>query len=537
MFSIDQNCHSLWDVLPKLQALRAHGYDVTHFIEDADVAFTAIGTGGQDRPLGLARERFYRSGGADWGAALFYTEFLGRQPTDIRDWAPAVGMKISALGRQLHTSADDLYDRYSPSDNWQLIGPSYVGDRWHHRTIADLTVREVAPHLRELMATAERDCRRAFPAEDSQKRLEEWFARERSLVEGLIETRASDPLVELYRAWLAERLGETVPLRLGSQLFALGADRAREGLIERFLLDYDQAAGLYNEAIRESGCSLRPLDTKRGELPVFAVLDHQGRSVRCGLFLDADRLRAGEREFALSPERTLPVEAMRRAGIRALPGKAVLLVLQVRLGEKGQVLALPYRGSPYMPAAHALARKLKGAGLLPGALKGVYRVRFRLLDRLRSLKTPIRLPAHLRRCFADEVVPARALGEQYAALAAEAAERLETLRDDPQRRQWQRRRFADLFEQIDRIDDERRELARTDPKSQRIRDLSSRSKQLQLDVLRRTVEQVAADHQLAQIDYYDSRGALWPWCLALGGEEFYRQVIDQAEVYEETPSG
>ncbi len=36
MFSIDQNCHSLWDVLPKLQALQRRAEAVTHFVEDID---------------------------------------------------------------------------------------------------------------------------------------------------------------------------------------------------------------------------------------------------------------------------------------------------------------------------------------------------------------------------------------------------------------------------------------------------------------------------------------------------------------------
>ena len=64
MFSIDQNCHPLWDVVPKLQALAEQGRAVTHFIEDVDMAYTAIGAAAGDRPR-LAPERFHRSGGAD----------------------------------------------------------------------------------------------------------------------------------------------------------------------------------------------------------------------------------------------------------------------------------------------------------------------------------------------------------------------------------------------------------------------------------------------------------------------------------------
>ena len=45
--------------------------------------------------------------------------------------------------------------------------------------------------------------------------------------------------------------------------------------------------------------------------------------------------------------------------------------------------------------------------------------------------------------------------------------------------------------------------------------------------------QIARDFQAAQLDYWDSRGALLPWCLALGGKTFYNNVVTQAEVYDE----
>ncbi len=68
VFTIDQNCHSLWDVVPKVQALASGGRRVRHFVEDVDVAFTALGAHAGDWGLQLARERFHRSGGAGRGA-------------------------------------------------------------------------------------------------------------------------------------------------------------------------------------------------------------------------------------------------------------------------------------------------------------------------------------------------------------------------------------------------------------------------------------------------------------------------------------
>ena len=101
MFSIDQNCHSLWDVVPKLQALARRGVAVRHFVEDIDVAFTQMGAGPDGGELRLARERFYRSGGGDWGAALFYADFLGAQPTEIREWEKWTGMRFPESGKYI----------------------------------------------------------------------------------------------------------------------------------------------------------------------------------------------------------------------------------------------------------------------------------------------------------------------------------------------------------------------------------------------------------------------------------------------------
>ena len=212
IFSIDQNCHSLWDALPKCQALAAAGHRVRHFVEDIDVAFTALGaTAARAAALHLARERYHHSGGADWGAAMFYSGFLGRLPVDVRGWEPYTGMKTAALARQLDRTVEDLYEEFSPGDNWQLIGPSYVGDRRHHRMIADLTVAETARFLRQLVDRAQADMLARFPdagpPTDASRR---WFAAETARLEKLLADHAGGKLVDLYRAWMGQLLGESV---------------------------------------------------------------------------------------------------------------------------------------------------------------------------------------------------------------------------------------------------------------------------------------------------------------------------------------
>lgn len=535
MFSIDQNCHSLWDVIPKLQALAAAGHTPRHFIEDIDTAFTAIGTEADTGGLRLARERFYPEGGADWGAALFYSEFLGRLPADLRSWEPLTGMKTAVLAKRLGRSRDELYDELSPSDNWQLIGPSYVGDRGHHRVIGDLTVAETAEFLRQLLAEARVDMLWAFPDPPCQQRITEWFQREQVRLDLLLTDHAAGRLVELYRHWMAQYLGDAADLDLTSRLFAVGADPARTALLEVFLADYQTAAGLYNEAIAETDTGLRALKTGDGELPFFAVLDHQGHRVRTGTYLRDGALHVGGRVFGLGGGKRLDVDALRAAGIRCLAGKAALLVIQARIGPGGRPLALPYRGSLYMPAAHRLAEKLASAGLLSGALQPIVRVRFHLLDRLGELETPIRLPDHLARAFGRKTIPARELADNYRDVAQEARGRLERFRTDAGREQWQRERCGQELRTIDQLDRRRRELAEADAKSPEIRDVWKRIKAARTRILWATVRQIADDRQTGEIDYWDSRGALMPWSIALGGAAFYGRLIADAEIYTEPP--
>ena len=56
---------------------------------------------------------------------------------------------------------------------------------------------------------------------------------------------------------------------------------------------------------------------------------------------------------------------------------------------------------------------------------------------------------------------------------------------------------------------------------------------VQAELLDRTIRQIDRDTQVAELDYYDSRGAILPWCIALGGETFYNEVIARAEISEE----
>ena len=592
MFSIDQNCHSLWDAVPKLQALARAGQAVRHFIEDIDVAFAAVGAGPGGR-LTLKRERYYHSGGADWGAAMFYSDFLGRLPADIRQWEGLTGVRTAALARKLGRTPESLYDEFSPGDNWQLVGPSYVGDRRHHRIVADLTVAETAPFLRQLLQTARSDMLERFVAPDARDRLLEWFGREERLVEDLLARHEKGLLIELYRSWMERYVRHPVSLDLTSSLFAV--ESAPSPMLDLFLNRYEDAAALYNQAIREglgspnakacvwgplpgtasppqgtpnasrrtSGWGPRPLDAARGELPFFGAFEHEGHLVRAEAAIQNGALTFADKVVPLGPGRRVSPEGLRQAGVRCLAGKAIVLVIDVRLGERGQALALPYHGSVYMPTANRLAELLMENGLLKGPLRPIVRVRFRLLDRMKSLTTTISLPEHLAAAFGRHEITAGEFAETYPAVSAEAAARLEALKEVSKREtgdpaaivaqpsrlcrkgpqagrlcysleDWRRRHLPDLADQLDRLNVRRRALAKTAPKSEEIRQLWKQAKEIEIKMLQATIRQIDRDTQVSQIDYWDSRGAILPWSVGLGGESFYNEVLARAEIYEES---
>jgi len=539
LISIDQNSHTFWDVLPKLQALAHDGHSVCHCIEDIDVAFTAIGAQVEDETaegeMRMARERFYRGGAADWGAAIFYFNFLGRQPVEIRRFEPFTGMKTNVLAGKLGCSVDDLYDRFSPSDNWQLIAASYFQNRNLHRVIGDLGVSQTAGFLGEMIDIARRDMLDAFEGVEAHWRVAGWIDVQRSVLAELIEASGDNgALVELYRRWLVRYAQPPISLGLTSELFACGRDAAQTALLEVFTARYDEAAGLYNSAIEETQQPQRLLDIGRGELPFFATIARDGHVVRSGVFLRGGGLQIADMHFNLPGSGRIPTGRLKDAGVVALAGKAMVLVMQARIGSGGRALALPYRGSLYMPASNRLAEKLTEAGFMPGELQPIVRVRLGFLDALATIETPIRLPEYLRGAMEADVVPASRLGTAWRGLIADARERLESFRTDEGRRRWRERTCGKMLEEINQLDAARRDLARTDPKCPEIRSLSKQSRQLGARILEATVEQIASDLHTTELDYWDSRGAVWPWAVALGGDDFYNDLIANARIYTES---
>jgi hypothetical protein len=303
--------------------------------------------------------------------------------------------------------------------------------------IADLTVAETREFLRQLADKARADMLQRFPDPAARRRIEEWSAAETARLQRLLADHAAGKLVDLYRAWMGQLLGGTVELDTASSLAALAPQAPGVALLETFCTNYAAAAALYNQAVWGADIGVNPLDADRGELPFFAGLDYEGHLVRTEVFYRDGALHVADEAFALAGGR-VPLEALRAAGVVGLSGKAVMLAIQARWGPAGAELALPHRGSVYMPAAQQLVGLLRREGVLTGEVRPLVRVRFCLLDRIRSLDTVIHLPDHLAGCFGAAEVPARRLGERWADLAREARERLERFKTDEGQRTWQR---------------------------------------------------------------------------------------------------
>ena len=60
-----------------------------------------------------------------------------------------------------------------------------------------------------------------------------------------------------------------------------------------------------------------------------------------------------------------------------------------------------------------------------------------------------------------------------------------------------------------------------------------RMKEEERMLLGRQLDWVLGLIRLRDLIFFDSRGAIKPWSLSLGGEEFYGEVLNRAEIYKE----
>ncbi len=532
--SIDQNSHVLWDTVPKLHVLQCIGAQGSHFIEDVDTAFTKRGSHVGDQQLEIARERYYRDGSSDWGASLFYSDFLGRTPIKMHMIEPYTGMSTKALAKAVGCSVDDLYDRYAQSDNWQLVGTSYIDDTTKHRVIGDLRLTETFPYLTQLLQHARQDILQAFPERNAQQRTDEWFNAQRTVVEELAASMPDASLVEFYRAWMAQHLSPaSVDCRMTSEFFRARLAEATQPLLTAFLHDYDTMSSLYNQAIQTTDTGLDTLAAKRGELPFFAVFRDGQRVMRTEMFFDGRQLVTGDRAWDVREGR-LPVEKMTGNGLLCIVGKAVLLVLQARLKPTGGPLVLPEHGSLYMPAVHAFAASLRNAGMGDLQFFPMYRVHLNFLTALAEADTQVRLPEYLIPAFGQDELSCAEFAARLPTVMTEAATHLEQIRDADARQQCVHDLNPPLAAEVEALQEQQKQLARNPETRDQASIVWDRIKELKQQQLEMLVDDILRALHVRRLSYWNSRGALLPWSIAAGGTAFYENLIRQATVAPES---
>ncbi len=541
--SIDQNSTPLWDTIPKLQALTRNDYAGLHCLEDVDVAFTRRGADELDsQELEVLPERFYRGGVSDWGATLFYSDFLGRTPVDPRKLEELTGLTLKALGKRLDTDVDGIYDRFNNSDNHQLVGSSYLKNQNQHRTVGDLKIHDVLPHLHALLDHAETDITERFPSKSARDRTTAWFSEQREWLRKTIENLGTNvPLTNLYTQWICNLL----PSKFNSQsskpslqttttsaLFTPTPENANLAIFTTCIQNHAAFCDAYNTAIQTTGDQLTKLKPERGDLPFFAVWKQHNRMFRTECHLENGVFSTPVKDVNLDMARPLEsIQKLQANGIVALVGKALVLVLQVRNLKSGAPLALPENGSLYMPTANQLECELRKRGLLQHPLHPVLRIKLGFLDRLAASKETIMLPDWLARRVGINEIAAANFAKTWREWREDARKELALAKEKRSRNKLQEKLFPKLSKEIDELERKRRELAQNPETRAEASETWDRIKPFQKERTERFCQRMMDNLHLADLGYWSSRGATLPWAIAAGGAEWYKnEILPNSEI-------
>ncbi len=508
--SIDQNSNSLWDTLPKLQALASKGVPTTHLIEDIDTAFTRVDQ--TDSSLKLTTERYYPNGSLDWGASLFYMDFLGRCPFDLHELEKYTGKTVSATAKALQLSVDKLFEIYSVGDNQQLTAPSFIDtNKNKHRLLGDISREEVLPFIDQLFDIAEKNLLERFIDESAKERIRSWFQQERRL------TKRGDNLSEIYHSWLNHYL-PIENLSYTSHYFSEPeVAELNWSILDKICKNYQHFKNLYNEAITETNSELNLM--KDGDLPFFAIYESSGHLVRSALTWRDNSVWLND-------------QILQREQIICLTGKALLLVILARLEQGGNALALPENGSLYVPTAICLAKKMQQYGFISGDLKPIYRVKMNLLDGFAESEMMLQLPDYLHWYFGAKM-SAKEFANSYQAAIAESEILLGSLQNEKLRQELFTSWTVDLSNQISDLELLKRECGQDPERRHRCSQIWTDIKILQQKKEQLCYGRIVDIYQTRGLDYWNSRGAILPISIALGGDEFYQTILENSEIYED----
>lgn len=517
--SIDQNSNSLWDVLPKIEALHVHGKELLHYVEDIDVAFTRVGSNHSEPELSL--EQYYPNGSLDWGASLFYMDFLGRLPLNLTNLFPYTGKKTATTAKAMGISLEELYAKFSVADNYQLTGTSYVESHPEkHRLLGDLSTAKKKPFIQQLLNLAEADILERFVDSDSQNRTKLWFKNEHQRLDQLWDKNTD--LASFYQNWLKAHLPKA-KLELTSKLFSeQKMARLNFDLLKNIIENYPLFQEIYNRSIAASGVELSPLSD--GNLPFFATYKVNGQQVRSGLKLVGDKLKIADQVF----DKEINFESFFKT-IDVLVGKALILIITVRDFDIGNPLVLPELGSLYTPAAVILAQEMKTHAFINQLPHGIFRLQFNFIDQLKHSKSVISIPTHLQYGLGEKL-SAEDLSKKLPLAITQAHSVLEELKNPELRENHFTTWTEKLSQQIQQLK-ETKAICGQDPNRRKEcpalwQEIKKQEQEKEYICYQRIVDLV----QTTEMVYWSSRGAIKPWSIAAGGEPFYRQVIEKSEL-------
>jgi len=164
----------------------------------------------------------------------------------------------------------------------------------------------------------------------------------------------------------------------------------------------------------------------------------------------------------------------------------------------------------------------------------VLRVRFRFFDHWRGCVTFVRPPPYLQQALGVAELRAADLAEALVGGMAAARADLAAWSDDSRRDALGRQQFPGLSAERDRLDHERRAAAADPARRPEATVLWQRIKEVDRQMAQAQAEWLLQRLRLLDLAYYDSRGALLPWCLALGGEDLYQRLLRAAELTSES---
>ena len=520
--SIDQNTNSLWDVLPKIEALHAHNKELLHYVEDIDVAFTRVGSKKSSPQLTL--EQYYPNGSLDWGASLFYMDFLGKVPLNLANLSPYTGKKTATTAKALGLTLDELYAQFSVADNYQLTGSSYVAAHPEkHRVLGDLSTALKKPFIKQLLNLAEQDTLERFIDKDSQSRTKLWFTKERQTLDQLWH-KASD-LATFYQAWIKAHL-PAAKLELTSELFSEDQmARLNFDLLKKIIKNYPLFQKIYNQSIEESGVELSPLC--EGSLPFFASYKVNGQHVRSGLKLINNQIKIADQYFDI--ETTFDAFFGK---IDILVGKALLLIITVRDFNIGHPLILPELGSLYTPAAVILANKLIKHQFIDQKPHAIFRLQFNFIDQLKNSKSVISMPRHLQHQLGTELA-ASELAKKLPTAMIKSQLILEQLTNPAMRENLFSAWTEELTQTIKQLKQTKAICGQDPDRRHQCSTLWIEIKKWEQEKERICFQRIVDLVQTTEMNYWNSRGALKPWSIAAGGEEFYHHLLKNSKLREE----